>query len=68
MSFQDVMCSSNIFPTGQQQPGARHTHTHTHTHTLFFINDAKLLRKIRNHKDYDELHKDINKIYDWSKT
>ena len=30
--------------------------------------DAKLLRKIRNHKDCEELHNYINKIYEWSKT
>ena len=31
-------------------------------------NNAKLLRKIRNHKDCEELQNDINKIYEWSKT
>ena len=33
-----------------------------------FADDAKLLRKIRNHKNCEELHNDINKIYEWSKT
>ena len=33
-----------------------------------FIDDAKLLRNIRNHKDCEELQNDINKIYEWSKT
>ena len=33
-----------------------------------FVNYTKLLRKIRNHKDYEELHDDINKMYEWSKT
>ena len=33
-----------------------------------FVDDAKLLRKIRNHKDCEELQNDINKIYEWSKT
>ena len=33
-----------------------------------FADDAKLLRKIRNHKDCEELHNYINKIYEWSKT
>ena len=33
-----------------------------------FADDAKLLRKIRNHKDCEELQNDINKIYEWSKT
>ena len=33
-----------------------------------FADDAKLLRKISNHKDCEELQKDINKIYEWSKT
>ena len=32
-----------------------------------FADDAKLLRKIRNHKDCEELQNDINKIYEWSK-
>ena len=27
--------------------------------------DVKLLRKIRNHKDCEELQNDINKIYAW---
>ena len=31
-----------------------------------FADDAKLLRKIRNHKDCEELQNDINKIYEWS--
>ena len=44
-----------------------HTHTHTHTQSLF-VDNAKLLRKIRNHKDCEELQNDINKIYKWSKT
>ena len=30
--------------------------------------NAKLLRKIGNHKDCEELQNDINKIYEWSKT
>ena len=29
-----------------------------------FADDAKLLRKIGNHKDCEELQKDINKIYE----
>ena len=33
-----------------------------------FADDAKLLRKIGNHKDCEELLNDINKIYEWSKT
>ena len=34
-----------------------------------FADDAKLLRKIRNHKDCEELQNDINKIvYEWNKT
>ena len=33
-----------------------------------FADDAKLLRKIRNHKDCEELQNDINKIYEWSNT
>ena len=33
-----------------------------------FADDAKLLRKIGNHKDCEELQNDINKIYEWSKT
>ena len=32
-----------------------------------FADDVKLLRKIRNYKDCEELHNDINKIYEWSK-
>ena len=32
-----------------------------------FADDTKLLRKIRNHKDYEELQ-NVNKIYEWSKT
>ena len=35
--------------------------------TIFFADDAKLLRKIRNHKDCKKLQNDINKIYEWSK-
>ena len=31
-----------------------------------FAYDAKLLRKIRNHKDCEELQYDINNIYEWS--
>ena len=31
-----------------------------------FADDAKLIRKIRNHKDCEELQNDINKIYEWS--
>ena len=34
----------------------------------WFADDTKLLRKIRNHKDCEELWNDINKIYEWSKT
>ena len=33
-----------------------------------FADDAKLLRKIGNYKDCEELQIDINKIYEWSKT
>ena len=33
-----------------------------------FADDAKLLRKIRNHKDCEELQNGINKIYEWNKT
>ena len=33
-----------------------------------FADVAKLLRKIGNHKDCEELENDINKIYEWSKT
>ena len=33
-----------------------------------FADDAKLFRKIRNHKNCEELQNDINKIYEWSKT
>ena len=33
-----------------------------------FADDAKLLRKIGNHKDCEELHNDIIKIYEWSNT
>ena len=33
-----------------------------------FADDGKLLRKIGNHKDCEELQNDINKIYAWSKT
>ena len=33
-----------------------------------FADDAKLLRKVGNHKDCEELQNDINKIYEWSKT
>ena len=33
-----------------------------------FADDAKLLRKFRNHKDCEELQNDINKIYELSKT
>ena len=33
-----------------------------------FANNAKLLRKIGNHKDCEELQNDINKICEWSKT
>ena len=33
-----------------------------------FADDGKLLRKIGNHKDCEELHNDINKINEWSKT
>ena len=33
-----------------------------------FADDAKILRKIGNHKDCEELQNDINKIYEWSKT
>ena len=33
-----------------------------------FADDAKLLRKIGNHKECEELQNDINKIYEWSKT
>ena len=33
-----------------------------------FEDDRKLLRKIRNHKDCEELQNYINKIYEWSKT
>jgi len=29
--------------------------------------DAKLLRKIRSHKDYKDLQNDLNKIYQWNK-
>ena len=32
-----------------------------------FSDDAKLLRKIRNHKDCEELHNDINKVYEWTR-
>ena len=31
-----------------------------------FADDAKLQRKIRNHKDCEKLQNYINKIYDWS--
>ena len=30
-----------------------------------FADDAKLLRKIRNHNDCKELQNDINNIYEW---
>ena len=33
-----------------------------------FADDTKLLRKIRNHKNCEELQNDINKIYEWRKT
>ena len=33
-----------------------------------FADDAKLLRKMGNHKDCEELENYINKIYEWSKT
>ena len=33
-----------------------------------FGDDAKLLKKIRNHKDGEELQYDANKKYEWSKT
>ena len=33
-----------------------------------FADDAKLLRKIGNHKDCEEMQNDINKLYKWSKT
>ena len=33
-----------------------------------FADDAKLLRKIGNHKNCEELQNDINKIYEWSNT
>ena len=36
------------------------SHTHTHTHT--FVDDAKLHRKIRNHKDCEVQQNYINKI------
>ena len=32
-----------------------------------FADDAKLLSKIRNYKDCEELQNDIDKIYEWSK-
>ena len=33
-----------------------------------FADDAKLLGKLGNHKDCEELQNDINKINEWSKT
>ena len=33
-----------------------------------FADDAKLIRKIRNHKDCEKLQNNINKIYEWRKT
>ena len=33
-----------------------------------FTDDAKLQRKTKNRMDCEELQKDINKIYEWSKT
>ena len=38
------------------------------SYIILFADDAKLLRKIRNHKDCEELQNDINKIYEWSNT
>ena len=38
------------------------------SYICLFADDVKLLRKIGNHKDCEELQNDINKIYDWSKT
>ena len=37
------------------------------SYTSLFADDAKLLRKIRNHKDCEEL-RNYMKIYEWSKT
>ena len=33
-----------------------------------FADDAKLLRKIGNHKDFEKLQNDINTMYEWIKT
>ena len=33
-----------------------------------FADNAKLLRKIGNHRDCEELQNYINKIYEWNKT
>ena len=38
------------------------------SYTSLFADDAKLLRKVGNHKECDELQNNINKIYEWSKT
>ena len=38
------------------------------SYITLFADDAKSLRKIRNHKDCEELQNDINKISEWSKT
>ena len=39
-----------------------------HSYRSLFAEGAKLLRKISNHKDREELQNDINKIYKWSRT
>ena len=33
-----------------------------------FADEAKLLRRIRNHKDCEELQNDTNNIYKWNTT
>ena len=39
--------------------------TEVSSYISLFADDAKLLRKIRNHKDCEELQNDINNIYAW---
>ena len=35
------------------------------SYIILFV-DARILSKIRNHKDFEELQNNINKIYEWS--
>ena len=38
------------------------------SYTSLFADDAKLLRKISNQEDCQELQRDLDRIYNWSKT